>query len=1175
MTAPDGRPEPRALADAEERRRIREDLDQTFVVEAAAGTGKTTALVQRIVATVREGRASLESTVAVTFTDKAAGEMKLRLREQLERERQEVAAGTPEARRLEEALAELEAARIATIHAFCADLLRERPVEAGIDPAFAVLPDDERDVLLGRAFDAWFGRALESPGPGLRRILKRRSWRRDRDDGPREFLMAAVRRLAEWRDHPHPWRRDPWDRDAAIDALLPRIEEVSALGHRADRSDDWLAKDLLEMEKWLREQQARERVRGRDPDGLEAGLLELAKRYTRRWTGGRRKRYGEGLDRPEVLAARTALDEALDRFAAASEADLAPLLREELAPVLGGLADLQRKAGRLDFLDLLLRTRDLLRDQAPVRRELQARYRRIFVDEFQDTDPLQAEILLLLGGDPETKPAGAGDPLSSPVAPGKLFLVGDPKQSIYRFRRADVATYERLKGNLVAQGAEVLYLRTSFRSVPGIQSAVNQAFATAMQPLEDGSQATYVPLEEHRPAAPEPPPVIALGVPAPYGAGRWPTKKAVSASAAVAVAAFVEWLVRESGWEVEDPTVPGAPRVPVETRHVCLLFRRMQSFRDDVTRPYVRALEARGLPHVLVGGRSFHEREEVLALQTVVTALEWPDDDLAVYATLRGPFLGFDDGTLLDARERFGRLHPLQEIDPLALDTDGQREVADALALLRDLHRARNRRPIAETLHRFLDATRAHATVAIWPTGEQALANVLHLVDESRRFEARGATSFRAFVEWLAERAARGSTGEAPVVEEGAEGVRIMTVHKAKGLEFPVVVLCDPTANRTSDRPSRLLDPARKLWAGQLAGCVPRELHEHRDAVLRADDAENVRTAYVAATRARDLLVVPAVGDEPVDGWVDLLFPALYPPRGERRSAGAAPGCPPFGHDTVLERSFSATGSPETSVRPGLYPELAGGHGVVWWDPRTLRLDVPPRGGVQQELLVEDEEGGGSREQAEVAAYREWMARGEATREAGRAPSRTVQTATAVARGGVPGGTREAELAAAVRVESTRAAAEADRPRGRRFGSLVHAALAGVPFPAADAPPDGPRIAALTRAQGRLLGATGSEVEAATRAVTEALAHPVLRRAAAAGAATRRELPLAVRDEARGGWIEGTADLAFPEKDRWVVVDYKTDRRADDGAYRAQLAVYGAALGRAYDTEVVAIVLQV
>ena len=180
------------------------------------------------------------------------------------------------------------------------------------------------------------------------------------------------------------------------------------------------------------------------------------------------------------------------------------------------------------------------------------------------------------------------------------------------------------------------------------------------------------------------------------------------------------------------------------------------------------------------------------------------------------------------------------------------------------LHVGRNRRPIAQTILMLLDAVRAHAGIAMWPTGEQALANCLRMVDLARRFEQRGASSFRAFVERMEADAETGQAEDAPIVEQGTEGVRMMTVHRAKGLEFPVVILADPTCPAARDNPSRHVDPARRLWLEPLCGCAPVELLEASQEELLRDQAEAVRLAYVAATRARDLLVVPACGDQPL-----------------------------------------------------------------------------------------------------------------------------------------------------------------------------------------------------------------------------------------------------------------------------------------------------------------------
>src|SRR5262249_43261523 len=195
------------------------------------------------------------------------------------------------------------------------------------------------------------------------------------------------------------------------------------------------------------------------------------------------------------------------------------------------------------------------------------------------------------------------------------------------------------------------------------------------------------------------------------------------------------------------------------------------------------------------------------------------------------------DDPLLLFRERQGRLHPLRRFDVECLSSQ-ERDVAQAMGVLGELHLRRNRRPIAQTLTMLLQATRAHAGIAIWPTGEQALANVLRVFELARRFEAAGASSFRAFVEQLAEGAERDDAAEAPVVEEGTEGVRVMTVHKAKGLEFPVVILCDPTAPFVPKNPSRYIEPERRLCAMPLAGCVPVELLRNRQPALDRDREE-------------------------------------------------------------------------------------------------------------------------------------------------------------------------------------------------------------------------------------------------------------------------------------------------------------------------------------------------
>lgn len=1164
-------PGPTVPGDDAARRELLEDLDSTFVVEAAAGTGKTTVLVRRIVRVVETGRAALSELIAVTFTEKAAGELKLRLRDALESARK-AHLGRPEEPRLVRALEELEVARIGTIHGLCTDFLREYPVQAGVDPRFEVAAQGEADAILSSVFDRHFQELLRHPPEGVRRVLRRRPKGRE-DEAPRRLLARAVASLNEHRDFAAPWRRDAFDRDARLDAVLERLGPFAALAPLMTerRQGSWFAATVHEVRRFLEDVQHREAVAPRDHDGLEAQLAELSG-YVARWKDAPRSVSFDGVTEAEAVGRRDAAWAELSGFLRDAAADLAACLKVELQPVLAAYEAEKARAGKLDFVDLLVKTRDLVRDHGAVRAELQRRFRHLFIDEFQDTDPLQSELVLLLAADDASVDRAA----AARCAPGKLFVVGDPKQSIYRFRRADVALYERVKAQLLAGGATLQYLTTSFRGTPGIQAAINASFEGAMTTV-GGAQARYVPLGHFRPSHDAQPSVIALPAPFPFGPKGRPTKQAVEASVPAAVAGFIAWLVRRSGWTVEE--APGR-RVPVEPRHVCILFKRLRKYGGvDVARPYAQALEAHRVPHVLVGGRSFHAREEVMALRTALWAIERPDDELSVYATLRGPFFALSDEQLFVFRHRHRRLSPLAPVPAVpttAAELEGSGppegpdgpqgsdasrgshssdavktsngsdgtdvEVAEALAILGKLHRRRNRRPVAATLHELLEATRAHAGVALWSGGQQALANVLQLAQVATRLEPR-CTSFREVVEALEEEAFEGEAPEAPIVEEGTEGVRMMTVHAAKGLEFPVVVLAEPTASATRAEPSHWVDPDAGLWVHALAGCVPVELREREEEVRERDQEESVRVTYVAATRAKDVLVVPVCSEQRFpDTWTSVLAPSLWPDAASLASPRPAPGCPQFGSDVVMDRQAMV---PPSVPRPGRHLAESRRNGVVWFDPSTLELSARPLGGLEAAEALEDE--AGVSEDAR-AAYQAWRARHEQAVASGLAPLFRVQ----VAREAVP-----PAGAAAIPVEAT-GVERAGRPQGRRFGELVHAALAHVPLDASR-----PAVEAVVGAHARALLASPVEAAAAVEAVEAALAHPRLV-AARVAREVRREAPI-LDVGAEGELIEGTIDLAYADGEGWTVVEFKTDEdlEAHRAAYEAQTQTYVRAIAGA------------
>ena len=1132
------------LTDRHDRDQIATALDDTLIVEAAAGTGKTTELVRRIVRVIETGRAEVTGIVAVTFTEKAAGELKLRLREALEEARGRSGSGSEERDRLDRSLGRLEEAQVSTIHGFCADLLRERPVEARINPLFTVLTEPQATRMYDEAFHLWLESQLADPAEGVKRALRRPTFggftaQADGDNGPIDRLRRAGWELIQWRDFDGDWQRLPFDRSSRVDELVQLLNSLSQLLEPPGDARDTLYTDCWAARKLADEVRRTESVAARDYDRLEAGLIELSRnRNFKDARKGSGKNYRSGVLREVVWRARENLQSALLDFESDANADLAAALRDDLRDCVSAYEAVKTKNGALDFLDLLLKTRDLIRDNPEVRSSFQQRFKRIFVDEFQDTDPLQVEILLLLAaGDPAETNWRETCPLR-----GKLFLVGDPKQSIYRFRRADVGIYRSVYEMLQAAGAKRVTLRTSFRARPNIQRAINTAFEPVMISDPEMLQAEYVPLEPFRGDSQEQPSVVVLPVPEPYGYRRL-ANTAIEKSLPDAVGAFIDWLVNESGWKVAerpaanrdgpgneiplDPLLqpgsghafskgevsinspvnaslaPTAARgfrpgetehlVPIQAHHICLLFRRFVSFQEDMTRPYVEALEARGIAHLLVGGRSFHNRAEIESLRAALSAIEWPEDELSVFAALRGSLFAISDEELLDYRHRFGRFHPFRIPSDLPANLA---PIVVALQLLQRLHRSRNRVPVAATLASLLESTRAHVGFALEHGGEQVLANVAHVGDLARRYEAEGGLSFRGFIDELREQAESGEAGEAPILEEGSDGVRLMTVHKAKGLEFPVVILADMTARLRASVASRHIDSERRVCAIRLAGCAPADLLEHEDEELLRDEAEGMRVAYVAATRARDLLVVPAVGDEEREGWIQPLNAAVYPSKEARRQQVQAPGCVEFkSKDSVLVRPGGSAGT--STVSPGLHvrkpgssdpprgagEERGGGteFSVVWWDPRALKLGAEAPLGIRRpELIVKDvapdivESG--------LAAYNSWRGRHQQTVTAGSQNSVAVRTVTQMAKpagDGVP----DLKLPPVEIVELPRTA---DRPSGPRFGALVHAVLASVPLDG-----DLAVIQRLANIHGRVLGAAPEEIAAASESVHAALAHAV------------------------------------------------------------------------------------
>jgi ATP-dependent exoDNAse (exonuclease V) beta subunit len=347
------------------------------------------------------------------------------------------------------------------------ELLRERPVEARVDPAFAVLTDSQAERLFDEAFTSWLHAQLANPQEGVRRSLRRpvkRQFGDEPEDGPIERLRAAANSLREWRDHPASWRRPSYDRQSEIKALVARLKTFVALVAQPIKRDDKLTESFALARTTSADiERQRRNVGDMVPesvwDAWEAALVGLA---GDRDFGNPKKGYGAayamGVTRDQALAAHAELLTALRAFKEKADADLAALLHDEMLECLQAYEARKRESGALDFLDLLIKARDLVRDNAEICREFRGRFQAILVDEFQDTDPLQADLLRRLAEDDD-----------GTLRRGALFIVGDPKQSIYRFRRADVGAYRGIARSLTDSGAVAVRLQTSYRSVPAIQ----------------------------------------------------------------------------------------------------------------------------------------------------------------------------------------------------------------------------------------------------------------------------------------------------------------------------------------------------------------------------------------------------------------------------------------------------------------------------------------------------------------------------------------------------------------------------------------------------------------------------------------------------------------------------------------------------------------------------------
>ena len=745
-------------------------------VSAGAGTGKTTVLVERFVKAVCERGLDVDSLLVITYTERAAGELRDRIRARL------VEAGRPELAR------ELDAAWISTIHGFCHRLLRAHPFAAGIDPRFRVLDDAQARVLQREAFDLTLGEFCadgDEERLGLLSTYGVRALRRMLT-GVHETLRAAGRPLAlELGERAGLPERIEELREAA-QALAADGEAGETARATASRSLEVLAERTL-------------------PERL----LDLGELKAR---GERAVSYEE--------ARRSVEQAALDELAA-RDRDLLQELLERFGAAFRAAKD---RESALDFEDLQLAARDLLRDDPAVRERESWRFRSIMVDEFQDTNRLQCEIVDLLAEGPEGK---------------ELFFVGDEFQSIYRFRHADVEVFRERR----EQSGGVLALTQNYRSRPEVLAAVNHLFST-----EFGEE--FQPLE---------------------AAGRFPDP---------VFGAPVELLVTDKKSYAGTPTHWRR----AEARHIAARVRQLvdsgEASAGEIVllfaagtdaEHYEEELRKAGLQTYRATGRGYFGQQQVVDMLAYLRLLHNRYDDEALVTVLASPFVGLSNDALLLLRRAATRrplFQPFERGLPGDLSDEDRRLCRAFLQRFERLGAAANGLSLERLCERIVaDHDYDLAVLAQWD-GRRRYANMRKLARLARSYEELRGRDIEGFVRFVRDQEAVGARElEAVAEEEDADAVRLLTIHSAKGLEFKVVIVADAGRDRNAPSPDEILCLPDGRFGFRVADPAtgsrrPAFGYEQvREAEREAERAERLRLYYVAMTRAIDRLIVSGAID--------------------------------------------------------------------------------------------------------------------------------------------------------------------------------------------------------------------------------------------------------------------------------------------------------------------------
>lgn len=825
----------KTVVDQEARDKIKYELHKNILVEAGAGSGKTTSLVDRMVQLIYTNTCKIEHIVAITFTRKAADELKMRFQSKLESvwkvEKVEVIRI-----RLEIALQNIDRCFIGTVHAFCAKLLRERPIEASLDLSFKELEDADDLQLLEEAWQLFLQKIQEE---------KAFIYRELQELGLKvEDLFDSLRQMRQYTDVE--WVTKEVEKpvlQSVYKTLMNLVNEASRSFSEIEPSNgyDALQKMIqmaMQKQRFIYHATDRNMVTQLDLFNKKIGVTQ------NRWFSKEDAKFYKG------------------KFSELVETTISPLLQQWkeyvhprvvqfLQEAIKVYTQLKKERSLLNFQDLLIHATKLLKENAEVRRYFQEKYTHLLVDEFQDTDPIQAEMMFFLTStDLEEKVW-----TKCPPKDGSLFVVGDPKQAIYRFRRADIDTYNRVKQLIQEHNGEVLQLTMNFRTVDSITNCLNELFFQYLPEEETVYQAAYRPLN----------------------AFKEDEKKGISGIKSLSVSA--EFSKKDEIIVEDARNIAQAILSLIQQGYNPRDFMVLTRYNDGIA-TYAQTLEDMGISVSISGEVIIGEMREFQELSTLFQTFMDSTDSIALLATLRGVFFGFNDNELYQWKKAGGTFFVYSEI-PASLPDRMKEKFQSAFVKLTMYQKWVRTFSPTIAMEKIMEDVGFYPLLLKNGRNKRAYKSLIQILEYLRNQESRGISTYKQVYEFLLETIYQKTT--VLNIEDGANSVRVMNVHKAKGLEAPIVFLAHPAKvvspeSFLSQHIKREDDTSKGYFAFSTRNgyqtkelALPLGWGIAKKEELQYLVEEELRILYVAATRAEKAVIISSSANNKKNPWNRLL----------------------------------------------------------------------------------------------------------------------------------------------------------------------------------------------------------------------------------------------------------------------------------------------------------------